>query len=118
MSTSPESAARRIERVYEIDGLLNRWPASRVGHVPVRPSHKRDPIASLVRLTWEGRSLWVPGAATRWNTEFVLVYVWPDETDRRSETMLWLHRGDVARALPARPSSALYDGPERFRPRP
>lgn len=97
--------------MYELDGLTNRWQASQVGHVPVRPSHKRDPLPVLVRLTWnKGRrtwSRWVPAQATRWNTEFVLVYVWPDETDRRSETMLWLHRSDVVRALPGEPSASV-----------
>ena len=105
-----------IEHVYEIDEVLNRWPASQVGGVPVRPSHKRDPLYVLVRLTWADRSLWVPGAATRWNREFVLVYVWPDEADRRSETMLWVPADDVVRAVPTTPSERLYDRPARLLP--
>lgn len=73
----------------------------------MNPSHNSDPTATLVRLSWSDRSLWVPGRATRWNSEFVLAYVTPDETDRRSERMLWLHRSDVVRELPAKPSTAL-----------
>jgi hypothetical protein len=36
----------------------------------------------------------------------VLVYVTPDEGDRRTETGLWVHHTDVVRALPASPSTA------------
>ena len=90
---------------YDLRGLTNDWPALHVpGGIPVRPSHNGDPVAVLVRLCWPDRAVWVPGHANRWNTDFVLVYVTPDETDRRTRTGLWLHRSDVARAVPAEPS--------------
>lgn len=88
--------------MYDLEGLTNQWQASQVGHVPVTPSAKGNPIPVLARLVWPDRALWVPAAATRWNSRFVLVYVWPDETNRsRSERLLWLHHTDISRALPA-----------------
>jgi hypothetical protein len=94
--------------VYSLAGLINDWPAAAVGHIPVSPSYKWDPVAVLVRLTWmpPRRSLWVPGHANRWNTKFVLVHVTPDENDRRSEEGLWLHWTDVVTVLPTEPSTA------------
>lgn len=93
--------------MYEVSDLVNEWPASDVGGVPVKPSYRRDPLAVLVRLSWaDGHALWVPGHANRWNRSHVLVTVTPDETDRRTETMLWVHRTDVTRALPAEPSTS------------
>ncbi|WP_454857559.1 hypothetical protein [Promicromonospora soli] len=93
--------------MFELCGLVNEWPAGDVGGVPVKPSYSSDPVAVLVRLSWaNGRALWVPGHASRWNKRFVLVTVTPDESDRRTETMLWVHHVDVVRALPAQPSSA------------
>jgi hypothetical protein len=93
--------------MYELTGLVNEWPASDVGGVPVNPSYSWDPLAVLVRLTWEdGRALWVPGHANRWNREYVLVGVTPDEGNRGNEPYLWVHRTDVTRALQASPSTA------------
>ncbi|MFI9487371.1 hypothetical protein ACIG47_13355 [Promicromonospora sp. NPDC052451] len=97
--------------MYELAGLVNEWPAGswprESGGVPVGPSYSRDSLGVLVRLQWaEGRALWVPGHASRWNRSFVLVTVTPVEGDRRTETLLWLHRTDVVRALPAEPSTA------------
>lgn len=75
--------------------------------MPVKPSYAWDAPAVLVRLTWQdGTALWVPGHANRWNSQFVLVMVTPDEGDRRTETGLWVHRTDVTRSLPATPSTA------------
>lgn len=110
--------------MYEVSDLVNEWPASDVGGVPVKPSYRRDPLAVLVRLSWaDGRALWVPGHANRWNRSHVLVTVTPDETDRRTETMLWVHRTDVTRALPAEPSTSTAArlaraAPPARRPRP
>lgn len=97
--------------MYELAGLVNDWPAgdwpSSDGGVPIKPSYRHDPLAVLVRLTWDdGRSLWVPAHASRWNAAFVLVTVTPVEGDRRTESLLWLHYTDVARSLPAEPSTA------------
>lgn len=98
--------------MYELSGLVNDWPAGAwpradVGGVPVKPSYRRDPLAVLVRLQWEdGRALWVPAHASRWNRRFVLVTVTPVEGDRRTESLLWLHHSDVVRELPAAPSTA------------
>lgn len=97
--------------MYELTGLVNDWtpgdwPPS-AGGVPIRPSYRRDPLAVLVRLTWDdGRAVWVPAHASRWNATFVLVTVTPIEGDRRTETLLWLHHTDVVRSLPAEPSTA------------
>ena len=90
--------------VYDLTGLINDWPAAAVGGVPVKPSYSWDPVAVLARLCWSDRAIWVPGHANRWNNQFVLVYVTPDENDRRTETGLWLHWTDVARVVPAEPS--------------
>lgn len=97
--------------MFELIGLVNEWPAggwpSSEGGVPVNPSYRRDSLAVLARLAWDdGHALWVPAHASRWNKAFVLVTVTPDEGDRRTETMLWLHRSDVVRSLPAEPSKA------------
>ena len=96
--------------MYELAGLVNEWPSSDVGGVPVKPSYSWDPVAVLARLQWEdGHALWVPAHANRWNKSFVLAYVTPDEDDRSSETGLWLPAGpggDVVRTLPAEPSTA------------
>ncbi|GAA2234088.1 hypothetical protein GCM10010413_36580 [Promicromonospora sukumoe] len=90
--------------VYDLTGLINNWPAAAVGGVPVKPSYSWDPVAVLARLCWTDHAIWVPGHANRWNNHFVLVYVTPDENDRRTETGLWLHWTDVARVVPAEPS--------------
>jgi hypothetical protein len=92
--------------VYDLTGLINDWPAAAVGGVPVKPSYTWDAVAVLARLCWPDHAIWVPGHANRWNQHFVLVLVTPDENDRRSETGLWLHWTDVARAVPAEPSRA------------
>src|SRR5690606_40574317 len=100
VSEGPESAGRNSEHMYELGGLVNVWPAGAVGGVPVAPSYRHDPVAVLARLQWDdGRALWVPAHASRWNRAFVLVTVTPVEGDRRSETTLWLHHTDVVREL-------------------
>lgn len=102
---APRCAAERGDAVvYDLTGLINNWPAAAVGGVPVKPSYSWDPVAVLARLCWPDRSMWVPGHANRWNQNFVLVYVTPNENDRRTEEGLWLHWTDVARAVPAEPS--------------
>ncbi|MFI8528488.1 hypothetical protein ACIGB8_28800 [Promicromonospora sukumoe] len=93
-------------RLYDLAGVTNRWEASRVGHVPTRPSYTFDPPAVLVRLCWGSSARWVPAHANRWNTLFVLVTVTPDPGDRRTEELLWVHHTDVVWELPATPSTA------------